>query len=61
MTLCSLVRQGVVQVIGARTAIRLPSKLLMRYEDLKGEQGEQGTEYTYQPHVEVGHGSTAAR
>ena len=40
-------KKGVVQVIGARTAIRLPSKLLMRYEDLKGEQGEQGTEYTY--------------
>ena len=40
-------RKGVVEVIGNREAIRLPSKLLMRYEDLKGEQNSKGTEYTY--------------
>ena len=40
-------RKGVVEVMGNREAIRLPSKLLMRYEDLKGEQNSKGTEYTY--------------
>ncbi len=40
-------RKGVIEVIGNRGAIRLPSKLLMRYEDLVGEQNAEGTEYTY--------------
>jgi len=40
-------RKGVVEVMGNREAIRLPSKLLMRYEDLKGEQNSKGIEYTY--------------
>ena len=40
-------KKGVVEVIGNRESIRLPSKLLMRYEDLKGEQNSQGIEYSY--------------
>ena len=40
-------KEGVVEVLGDRSAIRLPSKLLMRYDDLHGEQNEQGVEYTY--------------
>ena len=40
-------KKDVIEVIGNREAIRLPSKLLMRYEDLKGEQNSQGTEYSY--------------
>ena len=40
-------KKGAVEVIGNRESIRLPSKLLMRYEDLKGEQNSQGTEYSY--------------
>ena len=40
-------RKDVIEVIGVREAVRLPSKLLMRYEDLKGEQNSQGTEYSY--------------
>jgi len=40
-------KKDVIEVIGVREAVRLPSKLLMRYEDLKGEQNSQGTEYTY--------------
>ena len=31
-----------------KTALELPSGLLLRYEDLKGVEGEMGTEYTYQ-------------
>jgi len=40
-------KKGVIEVIGDRESIRLPSKLLMRYEDLKGEQNSQGIEYSY--------------
>ena len=40
-------KEGVIEVIGNREAIRLPSKLLMRYQDLRGELGERGVEYTY--------------
>ena len=40
-------KKGVLEVIGNREAIRLPSKLLMRYQDLRGEQGERGIEYSY--------------
>ena len=39
---------GVVEVVGSATGIKLPSGLVMRYEDLKGAQGEKGVEYTYQ-------------
>ena len=31
-----------------KTALELPSGLLLRYEDLKGAEGEMGIEYTYQ-------------
>ena len=31
-----------------KTALELPSGLLLRYEDLKGVEGEMGIEYTYQ-------------
>jgi DNA polymerase I-like protein with 3'-5' exonuclease and polymerase domains len=40
-------REGAIKVIGNQEAIRLPSKLLMRYQDLRGEQGERGVEYSY--------------
>lgn len=40
-------KDDVVEVIGDRGSIRLPSKLLMRYEDLRGEYNSQGTEYSY--------------
>ena len=40
-------KDDVVEVIGDRESIRLPSKLLMRYEDLRGEYNSQGTEYSY--------------
>jgi len=39
---------GVVRAVGSVTGIKLPSGLVMRYEDLKGAQGEKGVEYTYQ-------------
>jgi len=38
---------GVVAVDAAKKAIMLPSGLLMRYDELAGEQGERGVEYTY--------------
>jgi len=41
-------KEGVVEVIGDRSAIKLPSSLLMRYDDLQGEQNAQGVEYTYE-------------
>ena len=41
-------KEGVVEVIGNRSAIKLPSSLLMRYDDLQGEQNVQGVEYTYE-------------
>ena len=40
-------KKGVIEVIGNREAIRLPSKLLMRYQDLRGERNSEGTEYSY--------------
>lgn len=40
-------KEGVIEVIGNRKAIRLPSKLLMRYQDLRGERNSEGTEYSY--------------
>ena len=38
---------GVVAVDATKKAIMLPSGLLMRYDELAGEQGERGVEYTY--------------
>ena len=38
---------GVVAVDATKKAIMLPSGLFMRYDELAGEQGEQGVEYTY--------------
>ncbi len=40
-------REGVVEPTGVRAGILLPSNLLMRYDDLHGEQNERGVEYTY--------------
>ena len=37
----------VLTVDATRNAIILPSGLLMRYDELAGEQGERGVEYTY--------------
>ena len=39
--------EGILEVIGAEKAIRIPSGLLLRYEDLKAEHTEEGLEYTY--------------
>jgi hypothetical protein len=38
-------RQGVLEVVDG--GVRLPSGLVMRYDDLRGEQDEKGAEYTY--------------
>lgn len=40
-------KDGVLEVIPKQNAIRLPSGLLMRYDDLDSEQGEQGLEFSY--------------
>ena len=40
-------RAGVLNVLPKQNAIVLPSKLLMRYEDLDFEQGEMGAEFSY--------------
>lgn len=40
-------RDGVLEVLPDENAIRLPSGLLMRYDDLDYEQGEQGLEFSY--------------
>ena len=39
--------KGVISIDPTVPAIILPSGLQMRYEDLRGEQGERGVEYTY--------------
>ena len=41
-------RAGVLEVVSAERAIRLPSGLLMRYDDLKFDQTEKGVEFHYQ-------------
>jgi len=43
--------EGVLQVIGAERAIQLPSNLLLKYHDLRGEQGEKGIEYNYKTRI----------
>jgi DNA polymerase len=40
-------RQGVLTVEAVNQAVRLPSKLLMRYDDLQATQGERGPQFTY--------------
>lgn len=40
-------RPGVLRVVPEQRAIQLPSGLLMRYDDLDYEQGEQGIEFNY--------------
>jgi DNA polymerase len=40
-------RPGVLEVIPEQKAIKLPSGLLIRYDDLDFEQGEQGIEFSY--------------
>ena len=45
---CVLGRKGVLAVDPWETAIKLPSGLLMRYNDLKFAQTESGVEFSYQ-------------
>ena len=40
-------KKGVLEVLGSERAILLPSGLMLRYDDLSGEQGERGVEYSY--------------
>ena len=39
--------QSVIEPIAALQGVRLPSDLVMRYEDLTGEQDEKGLQFTY--------------
>jgi DNA polymerase len=41
-------RAGVLEVVPKERAIRLPSGLLMRYDDLRFDQTEKGVEFHYQ-------------
>jgi DNA polymerase len=40
-------KKGVLEMVPEETAIRLPSGLLIRYEDLQAEPGDYGYQYTY--------------
>jgi len=40
-------KQGVLQVVGSEQGIKLPSGLLIRYDDLSAENTENGLEYSY--------------
>lgn len=40
-------REGVLEVVPSKRAIKLPSGLLMRYDGLDFEQGEKGLEFSY--------------
>jgi len=40
-------RRGVLEVSGSERGIKLPSGLLVRYDDLSAEQGDNGLEYSY--------------
>ena len=40
-------RRGVLEVVPSETAIRLPSGLLMRYDDLRFDQTDKGVEFHY--------------
>jgi DNA polymerase len=44
---CTLGKAGVLSADGWEKAIKLPSGLLMRYNDLKFEQTENGVEFSY--------------
>ena len=44
---CALARPGVLEVMPNETAIKLPSGLLMRYDDLKFDTEEKGVQYHY--------------
>lgn len=44
---CALARSGVLEVMPSETAIKLPSGLLMRYDDLKFDTEEKGVQYHY--------------
>lgn len=41
-------RTGVLELVPTETAIKLPSGLLMRYDDLRFTEGEKGVEFHYQ-------------
>ncbi len=40
-------KSGVLEVLGPERAVKLPSGLLLRYNDLSAEQTENGLEYSY--------------
>jgi len=40
-------KSGVLEVLGSERGIRLPSGLMLRYDDLSGEQTDRGVEYNY--------------
>ena len=40
-------RHDVIRSLATQSAVSLPSGLLMRYEDLRGENSERGYQYTY--------------
>lgn len=40
-------REGVLTVEAVNSAIRLPSKLLMRYDNLQAKQEEKGVQFSY--------------
>lgn len=43
----SLGKEGVLDIVAAEKGIRLPSGLLLRYEDLSFETNEEGVQFTY--------------
>ena len=43
----SLGKEGVLGIVAAEKGIRLPSGLLLRYEDLSFEDNEEGVQFTY--------------
>lgn len=43
----ALGRLGVLSIVPIDRAILLPSKLMLRYDDLKAHEGEKGVEFTY--------------
>ena len=40
-------KSGVLEVLGSEQGVKIPSGLLVRYDDLSGEQTENGLEYSY--------------
>ena len=43
----SLGKEGVLDIVAAEKGVRLPSGLLLRYEDLSFEDNEEGVQFTY--------------